>query len=244
MHEDLTNRFAEFFEALWQQRPFAWQQALAERVLSNDDAPWPQAVALPTAAGKTACIDIAVFALAVQASRLATDRAITAPRRIFFVVDRRVIVDEAFDRARRLACRLKQADTPIVKQVADNLRILARGPGVHTGVEPDPLQVFELRGGMYRSEAWARSPLQPLVVASTVDQFGSRLLFRAYGRGSGMWPVYAGSDGQRQPGSAGRGPLRQALFANPARGVALSHLGRRPLTGVFFPGRALGDTTG
>ena len=58
--------------------PFPWQKRLANRVGAGD---WPRAIALPTAAGKTACIDIAVFALACGAK--------DAPRRIFFVVDRR-----------------------------------------------------------------------------------------------------------------------------------------------------------
>ena len=154
-------------------------------------SPWPEAIALPTASGKTACIDIAIFALAAQASRLAEKQAITAPRRIFFVVDRRVIVDEAYERARRLAEKLDSASEGILKAVADNLRQIARGgtPGFH---DERPLAVHALRGGMYRSEAWARNPLQPAVVASTVDQIGSRLLFRAYGRGPGVWPIYAG----------------------------------------------------
>ena len=137
-------------------------------------------------------MDIAVFALAAQASRLAGNRAITAaPRRIFFVVDRRVIVDEAHGRARRLAEKLEYAESGILKTVKDNLRQIASGDtvGFH---DQRPLAVHALRGGMYRSEAWARNPLQPAVVASTVDQVGSRLLFRAYGRAPGVWPIYAG----------------------------------------------------
>ncbi|MBK1632156.1 hypothetical protein CKO31_15705 [Thiohalocapsa halophila] len=194
MTDELSSRFGEFFEAVWGYPPFAWQSALAERVLTKDEAPWPQAIALATAAGKTACIDIAVFALAAQAHRLGTEQRIRSPRRIFFVVDRRVIVDEAFERARRLATVLRAPAAGILGEVAEHLRSLAQGPeDRHDTV--DPLQVFELRGGMYRSEAWARSPIQPMVIASTVDQFGSRLLFRAYGRGPGMWPVYAGLAG-------------------------------------------------
>ena len=201
--------FADFFSALWDKEPFAWQEELAQRVLGRADSapdrsssvcssngnrtqsPWPEAIALPTASGKTACLDIAVFALATQASRLAAGKVIAAPRRVFFVVDRRVIVDEAHERARRLAEKLKEAKSGILKTVADNLRRIAHGETA--GFESErPLSVHVLRGGMYRSEAWARNPLQPTVVASTVDQIGSRLLFRAYGRGAGTWPIYAG----------------------------------------------------
>ena len=100
------------------------------------------------------------------------------------MVDRRVIVDEAHERARRLARKLEQAEAGILRRVADNLRQIAD--------DTRPLAAYILRGGMYRSEAWARNPLQPAIVASTVDQVGSRLLFRAYGRGPGTWPIYAG----------------------------------------------------
>ena len=176
--------FVEFFQALWGKPPFAWQRELARRVIKNAAAPWPEAIALPTAAGKTACMDIAVYALAAQAGRMDKGLPFTAPRRIFFVVDRRVIVDEAFERARSLTGKLRDAQDGIVKEVADRLRQLA-GSGT-------PLAAYQLRGGMVRSEAWAKSPTQPMIVASTVDQIGSRLLFRAYGPGSGMRPVHAG----------------------------------------------------
>ena len=208
--EPNASHFAEFFAALWDKRPFCWQRELAKRVLERAavpaalpgvDAPagaggeapssWPDAIVLPTASGKTACMDVALFALAAQASRPGSGQPITAPRRVFFVVDRRVIVDEAHERARRLAEKLAQAEDGILKAVADDLRRIAHGAA--TGFEGErPLAVHVLRGGMYRSEAWARNPLQPTIVASTVDQIGSRLLFRAYGRGAGTWPIYAG----------------------------------------------------
>ena len=202
--------FASFFATLWGARPFRWQKELVKRVLEREELPadsrnadtpsgadgrapssWPDAIALPTASGKTACMDVALFALAAQAPRLDSVQRITAPRRIFFVVDRRVIVDEAYERARRLADKLAQAEAGILKIVADDLRRIAHG--ATAGFEDErPLAVHVLRGGMYRSEAWARNPLQPTIVASTVDQIGSRLLFRAYGRGTGTWPIYAG----------------------------------------------------
>ena len=194
--EPAPSQFATFFQALWGQAPFAWQDALAKRVLEPPAGepvvgPWPDAIALPTASGKTACMDIALFALAAEAGRLRSDRPTTAPRRIFFVVDRRVIVDAAYERARRLANELARATDGILKTVADGLRRIAHGDA--TGFEDEqPLAVHALRGGMYRSEAWAWNPLQPTIVASTVDQIGSRLLFRAYGRSARTWPIYAG----------------------------------------------------
>jgi len=186
MAELTVDQFEAFFSALWgeNRKPFAWQIALAKRVIGDDDQPWPEAIQLPTASGKTACIDIAVFALAAQAARLGTRKKLSAPRRIFFVVDRRVIVDEAFERARMIAQKLKNPDQPILKTVAEQLKYLSNSD--------TPLAAFQLRGGMYRSNAWAKSPAQPMIVASTVDQLGSRLLFRAYGPGSGTWPIHAG----------------------------------------------------
>lgn len=184
--------FVRFFQALWGNTPFAWQQELADRVSGNAGgmSEWPEAIDLPTASGKTACVDIAVYALAKQASRMDRGEIITAPRRIFFVVDRRVIVDQAYERARRVAQKLCEAENGVLKTVADSLRQIAFG--ATSGHESEiPLRAYALRGGMFRSEAWARDPLQPTVVASTVDQVGSRLLFRAYGRGSGARPVYA-----------------------------------------------------
>ena len=183
--------FVQFFQALWNKKPFAWQRELAENVSKNEGgAEWPEAIALPTASGKTACVDIGVFALAKQASRMAKGEVITAPRRIFFVVDRRVIVDQAYERARVVAKKLHTAEKGVLRTAADSLRQIAFGK--MSGYErATPLRAYALRGGMFRSEAWARDPLQPTVVASTVDQVGSRLLFRGYGRGSGVWPVYA-----------------------------------------------------
>lgn len=187
MSELDAQAFDSFFEAVWGQPPFAWQSALVRQVLAahaeGTDA-WPEAIALPTAAGKTACLDIAVFALAAQAGCVELQQPLRAPRRVFFVVDRRVIVDEALERARMLAAALAGANCGIVREVADRLRRI--------GDSGLPLAVQALRGGQLRAEDWAATPLQPTVIASTVDQVGSRLLFRGYGPGQGMWPVHAG----------------------------------------------------
>lgn len=174
-------QFSEFFRCIYGYDPFPWQERVALRVC-DPKRDWPKAIALPTAAGKTGCIDIAVFALACQA-QLGIAR--TAPRRIFFVVDRRIVVDQAFEHAqKKLASALRDATSGIVKLVADQLRELSDSDR--------PLDVYAMRGGMYRDSGWAASPLQATVIASTVDQVGSRLLFRGYGVSDSARPIHAG----------------------------------------------------
>lgn len=170
-----TGHFSDFFHALHGYEPFPWQKMLAERVV---DRGWPEGIDLPTASGKTACIDVAVFALAC--SEPPDPRA---PRRVFFVVDRRVIVDAAHDRAMKIADRLREAEAGVLREVADRLRHLA---GTN-----EPLVVSRLRGGTLRDTTWRRSPVQPAIVTGTVDQIGSRLLFRGYGATNLTAPIDA-----------------------------------------------------
>lgn len=171
--------FPTYFDALWGHSAFPWQTMLAERVASGE---WPTVLDLPTASGKTACIDIALYALAAQADRATARR--TAPRRIWFVVDRRIVVDEAYARSERIARKLGEATSGPLRAIADRLRAIA-------GTDR-PLAVARLRGGVLRDDGWARLPSQPAVITSTVDQLGSRLLFRGYGHSLLAAPVYAG----------------------------------------------------
>jgi len=180
--------------------PFPWQKRLAERVArdgwGDPNAEEPANAAgrtdwlkLPTAAGKTACIDIAIFALAYQSQReheKPTESGRTVPRRIFFVVDRRLIVDAAYNRAVALAKALHEPD-----QYGPTMQAVAKWLG-HLAAGEQPLAAFELRGGIYRSDQWSADPVQPTIVCSTVDQVGSRLLYRGYGRSDYMKPIDAG----------------------------------------------------
>ncbi len=169
--------FASFFGALWGQSPFPWQARLAERVEGEG---WPGLLDIPTGLGKTAAIDVAVWHLARQAA--ACPRR--APVRMVYVVDRRLVVDQAYERAEAIAGRLRDAGDGPLAAVAEALRGLA-GDG-------PPLAVVRLRGGMPLDPDWVRTPHQPTVILSTVDQAGSRLLFRGYGVSNRMWPVHAG----------------------------------------------------
>jgi len=174
------DRFDEFFEQLWCYAPFPWQLRLAKQVFEKG---WPNCIDLPTASGKTAAIDIAVFVLACQAERSTNDR--TVGRRIFFTVNRRVIVDEAFERSFKLAQKLLKAEDGILEEVADALHEVSGDKSV------PPLDVAQIRGGIYCDRAWARSITQSIVVCTTADQLGSRLLFRGYGVSPSMQPVHA-----------------------------------------------------
>jgi CRISPR-associated endonuclease/helicase Cas3 len=175
--------FTTFFQEVHgpEKKPFPWQIKLAKEVGTTG---WPEQLDLPTAAGKTSVLDIAVFLLAAQAA----DAHRRAPLRIFFVIDRRVVVDQAALHAEKLARALRTAldaptKYPVLHAVAS--RLMEFGGYA-------PLHIAVLRGGIYREPAWYYAPNQPLICLSTVDQVGSRLLFRGYGVSEAMRPVHAG----------------------------------------------------
>ena len=176
--------FAEFFRAVHKCEPFPWQQNLVNLLADSDT--WPDVLDLPTGSGKTAALDAAVFHLALRA-----DAPARAALRIALVVDRRLVVDDAFSRAQRIAEALidglseKFDRSGIVAEVARRLQVLA-------GNNKAPLLVRRLRGGAPLEHDWARTPTQPTILCSTVDQVGSRLLFRGYGVSDRMKPIHAG----------------------------------------------------
>ncbi len=173
--------FERFFTEVWPgSDPFDWQLELVRQV--HQDRRWPDLVDLPTGSGKTSLIDIAVFLLALDAGQAAERRWM--PRRIALVVDRRVVVDQAEARGAKIRDAIEAATDGAVRSVADQLRSLS-GDG-------PPLVTTVLRGGIVRDETWARRPDVPAVISSTVDQVGSRLLFRGYGLSPSMRPIHAG----------------------------------------------------
>ena len=174
--------FRQFFHAIHRHDPFPWQWRLVSRLADGDG--WPDVLDLPTGSGKTAAMDAAVFHLA-----LCADEPRRAAIRIVFVVDRRLVVDEAHRRAERLERALRTADEPgsdpVVREVASRLGRIA-------GEDAPPLLAVRLRGGAPLEYVWARSPSQPTILCSTVDQVGSRLLFRGYGVSDRMKAIHAG----------------------------------------------------
>ena len=168
--------FGAFFRAIHGHEPFPWQTALVERLAGGQG--WPDVLGIPTGAGKTAALDAAVFHLALDPG---------APLRTALVVDRRLIVDDTFAHAERIALALEaRSDAhPVLGAVVERLRARA-------GPHAPPLAVARLLGGVPLEPDWTPTPAQPTILCSTVDQVGSRILFRGYGVSDRMLPVHAG----------------------------------------------------
>lgn len=179
--------FDEFFAALHDgAQPFAWQRRLLDEVL--DGGSWPDAVVAPTGSGKTATIDVHVFALAIA---VASGMPLP-PRRLAMIVDRRVLVDDQYSYAQYLAERLATSDgSSVLKQVAEALWRL-RDDRQSAGPGDSPLLVARLRGGLPPSRRWADQPTAAVVLCATPEMWGSRLLFRGYGSSFRAWPREAG----------------------------------------------------
>lgn len=174
---DGTLDFPRFLELVRGHEPFAWQIELAERLRAGD---LPPLLDVPTGLGKTSLIDCWAYALGTAAAEEAG-----VPLRLCFVVDRRLIVDAAFENACELKGALAQAlgDGGPLAGVARALS--ARSGGGH------PLTCVRMRGGTSWESRWLARPDQPAIVVGTVDQFGSRLLFRGYGTSARMRPLDA-----------------------------------------------------
>ena len=163
--------FKDFMIALHGYGPFPWQERMV-------DTGFPETIAVPTGTGKTTCLEIWLWLLVTQPN---------ISRRLVFVVDRRIVVSEAFKQANNIRFKLDQAvkdnDTGVLGFVAK--RLLEKGGR-------KPLHVAQWRGGIKRDSVWLENPAQPMIAVSTVDQVGSRLLFRPYGASLKMAPIHAG----------------------------------------------------
>ncbi|MCY4205018.1 MAG: type I-U CRISPR-associated helicase/endonuclease Cas3, partial [Bacteroidetes bacterium] len=185
--------FNDFYRAINQREPFPWQSRLAAHVASTGK--WYPEIGIPTGLGKTACLDIAVWWLASQADRAPIDRI--APTRIWWVVNRRLLVDSTFEHAKYISeilnnpkstnPKISQENQEIITDIADRLRSISCDP------KSEPIQVIRLRGGVASQRP--SSPSQPAIILSTLPMYGSRLLFRGYGSSRGMRSIDAAMAG-------------------------------------------------
>lgn len=180
--------FRSFFAAVHDgHEPYAWQERLLDYLLEH--GAWPSRIVAPTGAGKTAAIDVHVFAVALT---VGLDRP-RLPRRLAMVVGRRVLVDDQYEHAEKLSAWLADPDLreEALAKVAAALWGLWPASQATTATEEEsfeftnedrsPLVVARLRGGAPPSREWRDHPTACAVICATPDMWGSRLLFRGYG---------------------------------------------------------------
>ena len=152
--------------------PFAWQREMFARLMRGV---FPSECDIPTGLGKTSIIVIWLLALADDLMR--EDEQKIIPRRLVYVVDRRVIVDQATSDAERVVNNLKEfAKTDErLRAVYDVL--------MRSALSQDDVVVAlsTLRGEHADNREWCLDPSRPAIIVGTIDMIGSRLLFSAYG---------------------------------------------------------------
>lgn len=160
---------------------FPWQERLFLKLCQCDI---PTSVDIPTGCGKTSVMPVWLLALAYQAGE--TRATLSLPRRLIWVVNRRVVVDQASGEAESLRDRLEENGPSELSRVREALRSLsATGNG-------DLMGVSTLRGQLADNSEWRADPARPAVIVGTVDMIGSRLLFSGYGCGFKARPLQAG----------------------------------------------------
>jgi CRISPR-associated endonuclease/helicase Cas3 len=158
-----------------------WMTRLFLRVIEG----WhPRLVDLPTGAGKTELVVIWVIALAWYGTNRSAYCPV--PRRLVWVVNRRVLVQQVFELAEDLRATLSERvdeDSPLYELLHGLMRL--------SGPLADVFRVVQLRGQLLDDRAWSVAPAVPQLIIGTVDQIGSRLLFQGYGLGKWSCPLQA-----------------------------------------------------
>lgn len=142
----------------------------------------PQLVDLPTGSGKTDLIVVWLLALAWYAQD--REHRAPVPRRMVWVVNRRVLVQQVFELADVLQTKLTP-DSEELNELRRALRSLCRDSS------GDCLRIVQLRGQLVDDREWSFDPSVPQLIIGTVDQIGSRLLFQGYGLGKWARPLHA-----------------------------------------------------
>lgn len=172
--------FAKCFKELTDYPPFAWQTKIYERFLTDEI---PASCDIPTGLGKTSVIAIWLLALASKLIENPPENNI--PRRLVYVVDRRVIVDQATDEAERILCKLKEFENADDEDLR-NIFVTLQNASFLAERQKDDKQIgvialSTLRGEYADNREWCLDPSRPAIIVGTIDMIGSRLLFSAYG---------------------------------------------------------------
>jgi CRISPR-associated endonuclease/helicase Cas3 len=167
-----------YFPILTGFAPYRWQE---EAFVQLVEGKLPGTIPAPTGSGKTSLI--AIWVIAFAWSRIHSTSA-PIPRRLVWVVNNRVVVDQATDTAERI--RQAIGDLP----QSDPLRRVLADSAVESG--GPLLAISTLRGQFADNEEWRRDPSRPAIIIGTVDLIGSNLLFRGYREGRYWRPTNAG----------------------------------------------------
>lgn len=162
--------FPTTFKSLTGFAPYHWQQQLYNSFVEGKP---PGTLSLPTGSGKTSLMVVWLLALATAKSAV--------PRRLVWVVNRRVVVDQATGQAEQLRDGLKSLPT-----LLDSLSQLTARP------HDEVLAISTLRGELADNGEWSHDASRPAIIIGTVDMVGSRLLFSGYGDSRRMRPRHAG----------------------------------------------------
>jgi CRISPR-associated endonuclease/helicase Cas3 len=156
------------FDLLTGYPSFPWQRSLLQRLVAGE---FPASASLPTGLGKTTVIVlwlIACYAALRQGRK-------NFPRRLYFVINRRTVVDEATAFADRIRRRIEAADEP---ELADMKKTFSDAAAFD---ENGCIGLTTLRGEFADNEEWRVDPARPSIVIGTIDKIGSKLLFAGYG---------------------------------------------------------------
>ncbi len=163
---ELSSRKLEFdllFQKATTHRPYNYQRklALGETL--------PEAVVVPTGAGKTAAVIMAW----IWRRRFASETVRQAtPRRLIVCLPMRTLVSQTAD---------------VARDCLSNLGLLAS----NKGHDSDSVSVHTIMGGE-ADDSWARSPERDAILVGTQDMLLSRALNRGYGTSRFRWPALFG----------------------------------------------------
>lgn len=127
---------------------------------------------------------IVIWLLALATKLLENPQENKLPRRLVYVVDRRVIVDQATKEAEKVLKRLRALKRlSAMKKTHGDLRQIFDVLKSISFLEDDKniIALSTLRGEFADNREWMLDPSRPAIIVGTIDMIGSRLLFSAYG---------------------------------------------------------------